>query len=143
RCGKVPESIAVTTDSHVDGILFQGLQDREAAVNLGEALRIGAAQVLEMESQDLQLLLLPQSNGGYHLFLYDPMPGGSGLLLQLLDQWGTIRDAAIQSLGACESCCKKSCYNCMRTYRNVFYHDLLDRHSAIRLLDDHQGQPKP
>ena len=142
RCGKVPEAIAVTTDSHVDGILFQGLQDREAAVNLGEALRIGAAQVLEMESQDLQLLLLPQSNGGYHLFLYDPMPGGSGLLQQLLDQWGTIRDAAIQSLGACESCCKKSCYNCMRTYRNVFYHDLLDRHCAIRLLDDYQEQPK-
>ena len=141
RCGKIPESISVTTDSHVDGLLFQGLTDREAAVNLGEALRIGATQVLEMEVQDLEILLLPQADGDYHLFLYDPMPGGSGLLQQLLDQWETIVNAAVQSLGACESRCKKSCYNCMRMYRNVFYHNLLDRHLAIRLLQDHLEAP--
>ncbi len=141
RCGKVPESISVTTDSHVDGLLLRGLSDREAAINLGEALRIGAAQVLEMEVQDLEILLLPQGEGDYHLFLYDPMPGGSGLLQQLLDQWEISVNAAIQSLGACESRCRKSCYNCMRIYRNVFYHTLLDRHLAIRLLQDYLGTP--
>ena len=141
RCGKIPEPISVTIDSHVDGLLFQGLADREAAVNLGEALRIGASLVLEMEVQDLEILLLPQADGSYHFFLYDPMPGGSGLLQQLLDQWETILDAAMQNLGSCEGRCKKSCYNCMRMYRNVFYHDLLDRYVAIRLLQDYQGQP--
>lgn len=142
RCGREPEPIAVTTDGRVDGILFQGLADRVAAVNLGEALRIGAAQVLEMEGQDLQLLPLPQSDDSYHLFLYDPMPGGSGLLQQLLEQWQTILETAIQSLSTCESNCKRSCYNCMRTYRNVFYHDLLDRHIAVQKLQDYQSQPK-
>jgi ATP-dependent helicase YprA (DUF1998 family) len=86
-------------------------------------------------------LLLPQADGSYHFFLYDPMPGGSGLLQQLLDQWETILDAAMQNLGSCEGRCKKSCYSCMRMYRNVFYHDLLDRYVAIRLLQDYQGQP--
>ncbi|GLV59818.1 DEAD/DEAH box helicase [Dictyobacter sp. S3.2.2.5] len=142
RCGREPENIALTTDSHVDGVLFQGLQDREAAVNFGEAVRIGAAQVLEMESQDLQLLLLPQSDGSYHLFLYDPMPGGSGLLQQLLDQWDPILESGTHSLSNCESHCKKSCYNCMRTYRNVFYHDLLDRYVAIQQLQKYRGDLK-
>ncbi len=95
-----------------------------------------------MESQDLQLLPLPQSDDSYHLFLYDPMPGGSGLLQQLLEQWEAILGAAIQSLSTCESGCKRSCYSCMRTYRNIFYHDLLDRHEAVKLLRAYQGTPK-
>jgi ATP-dependent helicase YprA (DUF1998 family) len=142
RCGKEPEMLAVTTDGHVDGLLFQGLADRAAAVNLGEALRIGATQVLEMENQDLQLLPLPQPDDSYHLFLYDPMPGGSGLLQQLLDQWESILAAATQGLTHCEGNCKRSCYNCMRTYRNIFYHDLLDRFEAVQLLNEYQGVPR-
>src|SRR5258708_24592403 len=142
RCGKVPEALAATIDGRVDGILFQGLSDRTAAVNLGEALRIGATQVLDMENQDLQLLPLPQSDDSYHLFLYDPMPGGSGLLQQLIEQWEAILASAIHSLSTCESNCKRSCYNCMRTYRNIFYHDLLDRYEAITLLVEYQSIPK-
>lgn len=142
RCGKEPEAIAMTTDGRVDGLLFQGLTNRATAVNLGEGLRIGASRVLEMENQDLQLLPLPQSDGSYHLFLYDPMPGGSGLLQQLIEQWQTILESAIESLGQCESSCQKSCYNCMRTYRNIFYHDLLDRHNTIQLLQHYQEQPQ-
>jgi ATP-dependent helicase YprA (DUF1998 family) len=142
RCGKEPVPIAVTTDGRFDGLLFQGLADRAAAVNLGEALRIGATQILEMESQDLQLLPLPQSDDTYHLFLYDPMPGGSGLLQQLLEQWELILDTAISTLSQCQVSCKKSCYNCMRTYRNIFYHDLLDRYVAVQKLLDYQGSLK-
>ncbi len=142
RCGKEPEPLAVTTDGRVDGILFQGLPDRAAAVNLGEALRIGATQLLEMETQDLQLLPLPQSDDSYHLFLYDPMPGGSGLLSQLFEQWESILAAATQSLSTCENNCQRSCYNCMRTYRNIFYHDLLDRHEAVKLFANYQSIPK-
>ncbi len=142
RCGKEPEELAVTTDGHVDGLLFQGLPDRAAAVNFGEALRIGATQVLEMESQDLQLLPLSQPDDSYHLFLYDPMPGGSGLLQQLLEQWQSILAAATQSLTHCEGNCKRSCYTCMRTYRNIFYHDLLDRFEAVQLLSEYQGEPR-
>lgn len=142
RCGKEPEAIAITTDGKVDGIFFQGLADRAAAVNLSEALRIGAAQVLEMESQDLQLLPLPQADASYSLMLYDPMPGGSGLLQQLLEQWEVILVAAIKALNTCETSCKRSCYSCMRTYRNVFYHDLLDRHVAVQLLHEYQSVPK-
>ncbi len=95
-----------------------------------------------MEGQDLQLLPLPQADGSYHLFLYDPMPGGSGLLQQLLEQWKNILHIAIESLSNCEMQCKRSCYNCMRTYRNVFYHDLLDHHIAIQILGDYLQESK-
>jgi len=141
RCGKEPQWIALTTDGRFDGLLFQGLADRQAAVNLGEALRIGSARVLEMETEDLQLLPLPQADGSYHLFLYDPMPGGSGLLSQLIAQWETILENAMQSLSQCPAECLASCYYCMRTYRNIFYHDLLDRHIAVHLLSEYQQRP--
>jgi ATP-dependent helicase YprA (DUF1998 family) len=141
RCGKEPEHIAITTDGHVDGLLFQGLADRSAAVNLGEALRIGAMQILEMEGQDLQILSLSQANGSYHLFLYDPMPGGSGLLQQVVEQWELVCAAALENLSHCEGQCKQSCYSCMRTYHNIFYHELLDRHHAIQCLRDFQQAP--
>src|SRR5258707_14318681 len=95
-----------------------------------------------MENQDLQLLPLPQPDDSYHLFLYDRMPGGSGLLQQLLEQWQSILAAATQSLTHCEGNCKRSCYTCMRTYRNIFYHNLLDRFEAVKLLSEYQGAPK-
>jgi hypothetical protein len=142
RCGKEPEQLAFTIDGRVDGLLFQGLADRATAVNLGEALRVGAARVLEMESQDLQLLPLPQANDTYHLMLYDPMPGGSGLLQQLIDRWETILHTAIEGLSNCPAKCKQSCYSCMRSYRNIFYHNLLDRHVAVQLLHNYQSRPQ-
>ena len=53
-----------------------------------EALRLGAAEVLDMEVEDLQLLVVGQPGGrGLSLLLYDPMPGGSGLLDQMRDRW--------------------------------------------------------
>jgi hypothetical protein len=142
RCGKVPESIAISADTRVDGLLFQGLEKKADAVNLGEALRIGAAQVLEMEVDDLQLLPLPQADGTYHLFVYDPMPGGSGLLQQMMEQWSTLVSSSRGLLDDCPNSCDLSCYQCMRTYRNVFYHELLERKKASKLIAEFAQPPQ-
>ncbi len=134
RCGKAPQNIALSADACVDGLLFHGLASKAEAVNLGEALRIGGAQVLEMDVEDLQILPLPQPDGSYDVFLYDPMVGGSGLLQQTLERWREIIRASLTVLTACPDKCELSCYRCMRTFRNVFYHTLLDRHVAANLI---------
>jgi hypothetical protein len=49
---------------------------------------MGAARVLDMEVEDLQLLALGHcGRGTCDVLLYDPMPGGSGLLEQLTERW--------------------------------------------------------
>lgn len=135
RCGRAPWNIAFSSDTAVDGFLFQGLESKGDAMNLGESLRGGAARILEMDDEDLQLLALPQPDGSFHLFLYDPMPGGSGLLSQIIEHWLEVIDAARQNLANCSGGCEKSCYNCLRTYRNIYFHPLLDRHRAVDLLN--------
>jgi len=56
------------------------------------ALRLGAADVLDMEVEDLQLLAVGQPGGReVALLLYDPMPGGSGLLDQMKECWAGSR----------------------------------------------------
>jgi ATP-dependent helicase YprA (DUF1998 family) len=142
RCGRKPFRIALSADARVDGLLLSGFQAKADAINLAESIRIGAAQLLEMSIDDLQILSCPQADETFDVFLYDPMPGGSGLLQQILDRWQQIIDAAAEVLASCPQQCEASCYDCMRTYRNVFYHGLLDRHKASKLIGEYTGDLK-
>ena len=142
RCGKTPTKIALSTDARVDTLLFGNLESKEVAVNLGEALRLGAAQILEMDVEDLQLLALVRSDDTHGLALYDPMPGGSGLLQQIIERWDAVVKAGDAVLTGCPDNCDTSCYRCMRTYRNVFYHDLLDRKRAASILNEFSSTPE-
>src|SRR5581483_3578372 len=98
---------------------------KAAAVILGEALRAGATRVLEMDADDLQVLTFATEAGRWDLFLYDPMPGGSGLLSQLLDRWKEVRDRALETVAACPGACERSCYLCLRSYGNLAHHGVL------------------
>ncbi len=102
---------------------------------------MGASQVLEMESDDLQTLVLPDADGGWSLYLYDPMPGGSGLLGQIVERWLEIVDVLRTLLGSCANACETSCYQCLRTGRNVFWHRVLDRHVALGLIEVYADIP--
>lgn len=135
RCGQEPGWIGFSADAQVDGLAIQGLESKPDAVNLGEALRLGATRILEMAPDDLHLLTFPTEDGRWDLFVYDPMPGGSGLLSQVLERWKEVKDRGIETVAACPGQCERSCYLCLRSYGNVSYHGLLDRHIARRLLE--------
>lgn len=135
RCGQDPGWLGFSADAQVDGLLVQSLGSKGDAVNLGEALRQGASRILEMDLDDLHILTFPAEGDRWDLFIYDPMPGGSGLLSQILERWKEVRDAGLETVAGCKGQCERSCYECLRIYRNVFYHALLDRHAAKRLLD--------
>lgn len=73
------------------------------------------------------------------MLLYDPMPGGSGLLEYLAERWVEVRRAALELLTQCPSACETSCIDCLQTYRNRFYHEHLDRHVAAQVLQSAGG----
>ncbi|CZR97310.1 putative ATP-dependent helicase Lhr [Clostridioides difficile] len=133
-CSKPPSNIVLSADSTVDGLLFTGLEEQADAVNLAEALRIGASLTIEMEANDLQYLVIANDDDTFDVFLYDSMPGGSGLLQQMIDNWVEMIQRAVTSLNQCSGRCEASCYDCMKTYNNVFVHKLLDRQNAVQLL---------
>ncbi|HWI53148.1 MAG TPA: DEAD/DEAH box helicase, partial [Symbiobacteriaceae bacterium] len=102
-CGKEPRFVGFTAEAQVDGLLIRDLDSAAHAASLAEALKLGAQQVLEMDQDDLLVLLLVNDQDRQDLFIYDPMPGGSGLLSQVLDRWPEVVAAARELLATCPS----------------------------------------
>lgn len=138
-CGRNVENLLLYSDSKVDGIKCEGFTTQQEAINFAEAIRIGASIIVEMDLDDLQYIVYQERPNDFSTFIYDPMPGGSGILQQVIESWQDAIKKAIKVLSNCEGKCAESCYNCMRTYRNVFVHTLLDRHLAIDMLQGWLG----
>jgi phage repressor protein C with HTH and peptisase S24 domain len=118
-----------------DSFTFQQLAGQEEAYTLGELLRRGASEVLDMELDDLHLLVIGKAGTPeVDLMLYDPMPGGSGLLEQMRDRWAEVITAAQSFAENCPSLCERACVDCLLTFRNAFYHRHLNRQAGGELL---------
>ncbi len=135
RCGHIVQPTGFYCDVDVDVLGLHDAEDRTLGFSVIEAIRMGAARVLDMEVEDLQLLALGHpGEDKADVMLYDPMPGGSGLLEQLTARWDEVRCAALDLLHGCPGACEASCIDCLQTYRNRFYHRWLNRHKAAEVL---------
>ena len=135
RCGRPVEAAGFFADVVADSIRLEDCENREEAYSVAEALRKGAAEILEMELDDLQVLGLGRAGSGtIDLLLFDPMPGGSGLLEQMTTRWPEVVAAALEIVDGCPSGCATACVDCLYTFRNAFYHKHLNRHTAAERL---------
>ncbi len=135
RCHRSPENLGFFADVVTDCISLEGCPSRKAAHSILEALRIGASQILDMTVEDLQIQVIGQlDQQTVNALLWDPMPGGSGLLDQLLANFPAVIEAATAVVAGCPSDCEQSCVDCLQSFRNSFYHKYLDRHEALRML---------
>ena len=132
-CHHTPQWYGLLTDAQVDGLIFKGFSSKSDAVNFCESIIMGASGLLEMNRDDLNILILPQSLEDYDVLLFDPMIGGSGLLDQIIERWKEIIAIGLHALN-CPNQCKLSCYRCLRTYRNMPFHNLFDRNRALELI---------
>ncbi len=140
RCGRPVDRIGFHADLTADVLSLPGLPDPTTAYSVLEALRFGAAQVLDMQMDDLQILVVGQvDRSEVDGLLWDPMPGGSGLLDQLVERFDEVAQAAEDVVGGCASACSHSCVDCLQTFRNGYYHRHLDRHTALERLSDRGG----
>lgn len=136
RCGQPVGRIGFYTDTVADALGVPGCVDREQAFSVVEALRQGAAQVLDMEVDDLQLLAMGRAGlERIDVLLYDPMPGGSGLLQQVVARWSEVVEAARGIASGCASQCERACIDCLFLFRNAYYHRYLNRHTVLAALD--------
>jgi len=93
-----------------------------------------------MHQEDVQIMVIGHyDSDAVDAYLWDPMPGGSGLLNQILQNLDRICETALELLARCSGNCEKSCVNCLQNFRNAFYHRYLDRHSAMDLFRERMG----
>lgn len=135
RCGRPIQKIAFYAEVVADALVLPDCASKETAYSVMEALRQGAAGVLDMEISDLQVQVLGKPGSDkFDALLYDPMPGGSGLLEQLLEHWSAVVKHTLALVEDCPSACETSCIDCLQNFRNSFYHEHLNRHVAFDCL---------
>ena len=136
RYNKEPQNVAFYADVVADSLCLQDLPNLGVAYSVVEALRLAAAEILEMEVEDLQVLCLPHlDRDTVDAVLYDPMPGGSGLLEQMLEHWLQLLEAA-KALLNCPTGCQTACIDCMLHFRNAHFQRHLNRHQALACLTE-------
>jgi SOS-response transcriptional repressor LexA len=132
RCGRKPTPVGFYADVVADTLSLPACVDSKTAYSVLEALRIAATQVLDMHVQDLQLLVIGHvDREEVDALLWDPMPGGSGLLDQICERFEEIVTVARDVVDKCPSVCDTSCIDCLQTFRNAYYHKLLERRVAL------------
>ena len=105
---------------------------------LQEALRLGAAQLLETDARDLRALVQHLS-GRTVVVLYDTVSGGAGYATRLTqDQNFRMRDLllAARSILACPNPdCETSCTRCLNDYSNQRLWTDFDRRPALAWIE--------
>ncbi len=149
QCSTLPLATAFHADLVVDALTIPFCASQDEAYSIAEAIRLAAAQILDMEIEDLQVLVIGCADREEpDAMLYDPMPGGSGLLQQICGRFDEIVVEARRIAAECPSRCPRSCIDCFRRYRNAFYHKYLDRHLVVERLAEwgtvlEEAQPIP
>jgi hypothetical protein len=105
-----------------------------------EAVTKAACSRLELEANELQAeyrpALTPAGREGREaeIYLYDTLPGGAGFAKRVGELGLPVFEDALKVLEDCTDNCDRSCYRCLRSYKNKFEHNLLDRHLGESLL---------
>ena len=150
-CGRAPTATAFHADLTADALTLKDCPTKEEAYSIAEGLRFAAAEILDMEQDDLQVLVIGKMGSSeVDAILYDPMPGGSGLLQQMCSRFDEIVAETQRIAAECPGQCTASCIDCLRLYRNAFYHEHLDRHLILErtaewgenLVEEHEIPPK-
>jgi len=105
-----------------------------------EAVTKAACARLELEANELQAeyrpALTPEGRAGFEaeIYIYDTLPGGAGFAKRVGEIGLPVFEDALKLLEKCPDNCDRSCYRCLRSYKNKFEHDLLDRHLGASLV---------
>lgn len=120
---------------------FPGLTDPWDAYSLAFAVMMGASEILNVPETDLNATITGMENERSAIILYDNVPGGAGLVEQLIYEKtfrAILGSAQRRMQGDCG--CQSSCYGCLRSYRNQFAHPYLDRTRALWFIETALGK---
>jgi very-short-patch-repair endonuclease len=124
--------------------------DAPTLVSLMYALKRGIEAHYQLEDSELAAEPLPSEKEPRRILFYEASEGGAGVLVRLAREPGALAAVAREALAVCHfdpdtgadlrhapsarEDCETSCYDCLRSYNNQRYHELLDRQLALGLL---------
>ncbi|MEX2616004.1 MAG: DEAD/DEAH box helicase [Alphaproteobacteria bacterium] len=107
-----------------------------AARSAVEALRRAACRLEDLEPNDIDgdFRFAPGDGTCQYidLYLYDQAAGGAGFVKAAARDPQRLVDDALELLDSCD--CDDSCYQCLRSYKNRYEHELFDRRIGADLL---------
>ena len=107
-----------------------------AAQSLAEALRLEASTKLDIEFTELVtgFRLRTGAEASYvDIYLYDSLSSGAGYAVSVADTIVELLADVKNLLNTCD--CGSACSKCLKHYRNQYVHGMLDRFSALQLLE--------
>lgn len=136
----VEYSLAHELVTDVMRLEFKGIpgQSEINAYSVGYAMMHGTATVLGVPDTDLNVTITgSEKKNGLAIVLYDSVPGGAGLVAELEDEKVFLEALRCAREHVSDKCgCDSSCYGCLRSYRNQFAHNELNRKDAFAALPD-------
>jgi Domain of unknown function (DUF1998) len=143
--GQWTEQVSLGHEFATDVIQLQFLLQAEVSdpiwfsYSLAYSLVEGVSYTLDIPSSDLSTTVSNSNNKSNipPIILYDNVPGGAGLVARL-EKKDIVKDsleAALQRVsGGCKCGEDTSCYGCLRSYRNQFVHQYLQRGPVAEYL---------
>lgn len=140
-CGiQTTSQVAIHVEFRSETLRIGPYESMAQAINVMEGICIGAGQVLDMGESELGGFIFTDDAGGHWPVYYDPVPGGTGFIPQIMKHWQAVLEAANEKLIGCPDKCKEACYSCMMHFRNQQYHPDLNRFTAEQCLTDLLGK---
>jgi ATP-dependent helicase YprA (DUF1998 family) len=121
-----------TVESIESDIASNATSGRSFWHSLTYALLAAAAQELDIRREELDGLFRPLNNGQAELIIYDNVPGGAGYSRRIAERFREVLQKAYALTSTCS--CQTSCYDCLRTYSNQFFHQELNRNLVADFL---------
>jgi hypothetical protein len=111
-------------------------------LSLAYALRRAGAQLLELDSRELGVLIVPAGLGGVALgaVVYDNVPGGAGHVAELLAlgrDWLAAARGVLFVSETHDARCETACLDCLLSFdaQDLVARNLLQRRAALAVLD--------
>ncbi len=124
----------------------------DVALVLQYALKRGIETVYQVEPSELAVEPLPTPEDPRQLLFYESAEGGAGVLERVAVDPGALARVARAALDVCHfdpdtledvrrapharEDCEAACYDCLLSYSNTRYHDLIDRQLVKDLLSE-------
>ena len=110
-----------------------------ALVTLGHSLQLAGAKLLEVDTRELEVMLVPLSAHQIGVAIYDNVPGGAAHVLELAniaDSWLQEAARVLWVDRAHDARCDTACLNCILTFTAQYSQadGLLNRRAALQLL---------
>jgi len=126
----------------------QGSAVKAAYYSAAFIIRSAAAQLLDIDPEELDISNIRRIHGTFigEIVISDHLANGAGFVAQIQKQWTELLTSIVGpdpdpetfagSLFAGKHIddCDSSCYDCLRQYRNMNYHGLLDWRLGVSLL---------